>query len=146
MLWLTVLYSVIQGLQGLLNRSVSAHAELIFTKRTDVFPYDVMKSRSHQIGCYNDRIALKFDRHLGGATAEVPVKFQSNWESLNRMSRLEHFTRCYDKTCVRLLNRGPGSEYIASRKNLYRANTGSELDPRFCHDIEYNAVVCASIN
>ena len=30
---------------------------------------------SIQIGCYDDRIALKFDRHLGNAAAEVPVKF-----------------------------------------------------------------------
>ena len=28
-------------------------------------------------------VALKFDRHLGSAAAEVPVKFQSYWESLN---------------------------------------------------------------
>ena len=26
---------------------------------------------------------LKFDRHLGSAAAEVPVKFQSDWESFN---------------------------------------------------------------
>ena len=40
-------------------------------------------SRSREIGCYNDSIALKFDRHLGSGAAEVPVKFQSNWRSLN---------------------------------------------------------------
>ena len=28
-----------------------------------------------QIGYYNDRIASKFDRHLGGIATEVPVKF-----------------------------------------------------------------------
>ena len=42
-----------------------------------------MKSRSCVIGCYNNRSALKFDRHLGSAAAEVPVKFQSDWKSLN---------------------------------------------------------------
>ena len=40
-------------------------------------------SRSREIGYYNDRIALKFDRHLGSGAAEVPVKFQSDGTSLN---------------------------------------------------------------
>ena len=26
---------------------------------------------------------MKFDRHLGSAAAELPVKFQSEWKSLN---------------------------------------------------------------
>ena len=33
--------------------------------------------------CYNDHIILEFDRHLGSTAAEGPVKFQSNWKSLN---------------------------------------------------------------
>ena len=32
---------------------------------------------------HNDRITLKFDRHLDSAVVEVPVKFQSDWKSLN---------------------------------------------------------------
>ena len=32
---------------------------------------------------YNYRTALKFDRNLGGAAADEPVKFQSDWKSLN---------------------------------------------------------------
>ena len=55
----------------------------LFTERTDVLPQDLVKSRSREIGCYNDLIALKFDNHLDSATAEVPVEFQSDWESLN---------------------------------------------------------------
>ena len=43
----------------------------------------VVKPRSRQIGCYNDRIALKFDRHLGSAADEVPGKFQRDRKSLN---------------------------------------------------------------
>ena len=39
-------------------------------------------SRSDEIGCYDDRITLKFDRHLGSAAAKVSVKFQSDWKSL----------------------------------------------------------------
>ena len=35
-------------------------------------------------------------------------KFQSDWESLTRISRLGFFTRSCGKTSVRLVNRGPG--------------------------------------
>ena len=37
--------------------------------------YNLAKSRSREFGCYNDCIALKFDKHLDSAAAEVPVKF-----------------------------------------------------------------------
>ena len=40
------------------------------------------KSRSREIRCYDDRIALKFDKHLGSVAAEVPV-IKSDWKSLN---------------------------------------------------------------
>ena len=55
----------------------------LFTKQLDILPQDLLKSRSHEIGCYNDRIAPKFDRHLGSAAAGVTVKFQNDWKSLN---------------------------------------------------------------
>ena len=42
----------------------------LFTKRKGVLPQDLGKSRSREIGCYNERIALKFDRHLPSAAAE----------------------------------------------------------------------------
>ena len=41
------------------------------------------KSRTREIKCYNDRIALKFDKHLGSSAAEVLVKLQSDWKCLN---------------------------------------------------------------
>ena len=47
----------------------------LFTKRTDVLPQDLVKSPSREIGCYNDLIALTFDRYLGSSAAELPVKF-----------------------------------------------------------------------
>ena len=47
---------------------------------------------------------MEFDRHFGGAAAEPPVKFKSDW----KISRLRVFTRSYGKTSVRLVNRGPG--------------------------------------
>ena len=67
-----------------------------------------MKSRSHEIGCYNDHIALKFDRHLGSAAAEMSVKFQSDWKSSIRISWLRVFARSCGKTSYRLMNRCPG--------------------------------------
>ena len=35
------------------------------TKRQDVLPQDLVKSRNGEIECYNAPITLKFDRHLG---------------------------------------------------------------------------------
>ena len=37
-----------------------------------------MKSWSREIGSLNYRIALKFERNIGNAAAEAPVKFQSD--------------------------------------------------------------------
>ena len=69
-----------------------------------------MKFQSHEIGCYDDRIALKYDRHLGSTAAAVPVKFQRDWKSLkpNLIA-----SRLYDKASVRLVNRGPSSVEVA---------------------------------
>ena len=38
-------------------------------------PHDLVKSQNHEIICYNDCTALKFDWYLDSAAAEVPVKF-----------------------------------------------------------------------
>ena len=38
---------------------------------------DLVKSRSREIGCYNDCIALKFDKLFDSVAAEVLIKFQS---------------------------------------------------------------------
>ena len=51
--------------------------------REDVFPYDLVKSRSYETGTLNCRIALKFDRHIGSTAAEVPAKFWSDRTILN---------------------------------------------------------------
>ena len=53
-----------------------------FAGRWGVFPRGVVGSRSRDIGCYADRIALKFDWH-SGSIAKVPVRFQSDWRNLN---------------------------------------------------------------
>ena len=45
-------------------------ARPLFIKRTDVLPQDLERPRSRAMGCYNDRIALEFDRH---------VQFQRGW-------------------------------------------------------------------
>ena len=43
----------------------------LYSLSGDVLPPDLVKSRNREIGCYNDRIALKFDKHIGSAAAEV---------------------------------------------------------------------------
>ena len=55
----------------------------LFTKQTDVLPPNFVMYQSREIGCYNDRIALKYDRHLGSAAAGMPAKFQNDRKSLN---------------------------------------------------------------
>ena len=46
----------------------------LFIKRTDVISQDLVKSRSRKIGCYNIRIAVKFDSSSG----EGKARFQLN--------------------------------------------------------------------
>ena len=50
----------------------------LFTKWIDILTLDLVKSQGHDIWCYNDRITLKFH-----TAAEVPVRFQNDWKSLN---------------------------------------------------------------
>ena len=57
-----------------------------------------MKSRNREIGCYNDCIALKYDRHLGSAAAEVLGKIHCDSKCLNMnrdfmVSRLHEILR-----------------------------------------------------
>ena len=78
---------------------------LLFARRWDVVPPNLLKSRSRELSCCNDRSVLKFDRHLGSAAAEVLAKFQSDWKNVK--SRLRDFTRFCGKTSVRLVNRAP---------------------------------------
>ena len=59
------------------------HPGALFTMGQDVLPPNLVKSRSREIGCNNDRIVLKFDRDLGSVAAMVLVKVQSDWKSLN---------------------------------------------------------------
>ena len=54
------------------------HPGTLFTKKYVLLPPNLVKSRSREIGCSIDSIALKFDRHLGSAAAEVLVKFPSD--------------------------------------------------------------------
>ena len=62
---------------------LKSHSGLLFTKRLDVLPQDLVESRSREIGCYDNRIALKFSTHLGSAADELPVKWQSDCKNLN---------------------------------------------------------------
>ena len=79
-----------------LNGMLWSSSGPLFTKRLGVLPPNLVKSRSREIGCYNDRIALKFDRHLGSTAADLPVNFQSDMKSLNpnlAASRLDEILR-----------------------------------------------------
>ena len=78
---------------------------LLFTKWTDVLLSNLVKSRSREIGCYNDYIVLIFGRLLGSAAAEVHVKFQSDWRSLNPNLAA---SRSCGETSVRIVNRVAG--------------------------------------
>ena len=53
----------------------------LFSKWRYVLLSNLVKCQSHKIGCYNDCVVLKFDRHVDSAAAEVHVKFQSDWKS-----------------------------------------------------------------
>ena len=68
----------------------------LFTKRLDVLQPNLVKSRIHEIGCYHNIIALKLCRHFDSPVTDVPVKCQSDWESLNpklAASRLHEIMR-----------------------------------------------------
>ena len=78
--------------------TVCTHLWLLLTKRRDVLPQDLVKSRRREIECYTDDIALKFDRHLGSAAVDVSARCQSDWKSLKpsiAASRLHEILR-YD--------------------------------------------------
>ena len=70
--------------------------ESLFTKGTDVFPQDIVKSRSREIRVYTFPIALKFERHPGSIAAEMPVKFESDMVNIDpnlAASRLHEILR-----------------------------------------------------
>ena len=46
----------------------------LFTKRTEVFLYDLVKSRGHWIRVSHSPITLKFGTHIDSMAAEMPVK------------------------------------------------------------------------
>ena len=76
--------------------------------RKDVLSQDLVKSRSSEIGGLNCRIALKFDRHFGSCTAEVPVKFQSNRTILNTNLAASILCEILQKDVLSDIETGPG--------------------------------------
>ena len=74
--------------------------EPLLAKRLDVLRPNFVESRGCEAVCYNDHIALKFCRYLGSAAADVPVKSQSDWESLNQSDweSLNHAGACDEFT------------------------------------------------
>ena len=99
----------------------------LFTKRMDVLPQDLVKSRSHEIRCYNDRIAL-----TGISEALLPrclSNFRAIWQVKTWISGLRVFARSCGKTPVRLMNRGPEVwlEPIAKRSSIYDSTHCSRM-------------------
>ena len=76
------------------QRSLSTLVEVMARSHLEIWPSFVYMHWVYWI--YNLRVVLKFDRHLGSAAAEVSVKFQSKWKSLNsnlEASRLHEILR-----------------------------------------------------
>ena len=74
----------------------------LFPKRYDVLPLNLMKSRCREIGCYNDRIALKYNRHLGSSVSRCLSNFRA----------IRNVMISSGKTFVHLLNRSSGSTLV----------------------------------
>ena len=68
---------------------------------------------SRKIGCFNYPITFIFDRHIGNAVAEVPLKFLSNWKSLDANLAASRLNGSCSKTSVCLVNRGPGGSFMS---------------------------------
>ena len=94
------------------------------------------KSRSREIGYHNDRIALKFDRHLGSSAADVGVKFHSDWKT---QTRLRDFARSCGRTSARLVDNVPVAPfYTHPRLVLKKINILVKLKIKnelACHSI-----------
>ena len=77
----------------------------------------ISKSWSRKIGCYNDRISLTFDMHLGNAAAEVRVKFQCDWkttEPLKPTPRMLQFSQVKRNDRIHKLHRSCLLYYFAN--------------------------------
>ena len=111
--------------------------------RKDVFSYNLVKSRSHEIGTINCRIALKFDRHIGSTAAEVPVKFQSDWTILNTNLAASILYEILRKDVFSDIETGPRSfRYFGSKswnimprsvKNTKNINVFKKNITEWCH-------------
>ena len=70
------------------------HTGPLFTKRRDVLRQDFVNSPRHDIGCYNDRIAPKFDRHLGSdAACQISKVIGKVKTRISRLPRLHEILR-----------------------------------------------------
>ena len=105
---------------------------------------DLTTTKSHEVlklrdWVFNDLITLKFDRHLSRAAANVPVKFQSDWKSLNlNLVALSLHKRSCSKTSVHLVDRGSGPWFnITMSSYPYRKSHCADktiLRPSYLHN------------
>ena len=84
----------------------------------NVSPPNLAKFRRSEIGCYNDRIALKFHSHFGSGAAEESSKVRTILKDQTRISRLRGFARSWGETSVRFVNKVP-SKYNSCRCPWY---------------------------
>ena len=98
--------------------------EPLFTKRTDVLSPNLVKSRSREIGCYNDLIALKLISTSAALLSRFLRNFRAIGKVLTRISRLRDFTKSCGKASVRLVNTGP---------SMSRPKPGSHVTNCLCY-------------
>ena len=89
----------------------------LLSKRTDDIPHDLVKSRSRQIGCYNDHITPHFVRYISNAAAEVPVEFR---KCLKPEFRCFEPPKSCGETSVRLVKRSPTVLRNVTLRNTYK--------------------------
>ena len=90
----------------------------LFIKQSDVLLQNLVKHRSREIGCYNDRIS--------GISAALQARY--DYKSINPNLTASRLARSCDKTSIRLVNRDP---YFVSAVEDWStvANLGSGLLP-----------------
>ena len=113
----------------------------LFTKWLNVLPPNFLKVRSRKIACYDDRIALKFDRHHGSAACcRGACQISERLENYKPESRGLMTSWNFLVRLLRLVNRGPGNHpnvteatlglYSLSGKTSYRQISWSHEDAR----------------
>ena len=118
----------------------------LFSKRTGVLPYDLVKSRRLEIGCYNDRIALIFNRYLDNRGPMQWLTFTITWDWIKRLLGIDQPVICrvtiikFILTCAVL-----SLQFLHRMLNLYCTVPDNSKRLIAYNDIEYFPPFCHSI-